>query len=54
MKYKIFYDYTDDEGDESRNNVEFYDGDYNGLQRTLKSMRDQGCYNIQATALNQD
>lgn len=50
--YEIIYDYTDEGGYESRNNVERFDGTWTELQAYVKAMRRQGCYNIEATAVD--
>ena len=52
--YEIIYDYTDEGGYESRNNVETFTGDWNELQAYIKAMKKNGCYNIVATELMQD
>lgn len=46
--YDIFYDYEDEEGYVSRNNKEEFQGDWLELQKYIKSMRRNGCYNIDA------
>lgn len=51
--YEIIYDYADDY-DEARNIRETFEGSWTELQAHLKRMRANGCYNITATALNQD
>ena len=53
MEYSIIYDYTDDGGYESRNNVEYFNGTWLELQDCIKRMRRQGCYNITANAVNE-
>jgi len=53
MEYEIFYDYTDDGGYESRNNVETFNGTWLELQDCIKQMRRNGCYNITATAIGE-
>jgi hypothetical protein len=50
MEYEIIYDYTDDGGYESRNNVESFTGDWLELQDYIKQMKKQGCYNIYVSA----
>ena len=50
--YEITYDYTDDGGYESRNNVETFTGTWTDLQAYIKVMRRQGCYNITANAVD--
>ena len=52
--YEIIYDYLDDAGNENRNIVETFEGDWTELQTHLKKMRKNGCYNITATALRED
>lgn len=47
--YEIIYDYTDEGGNESCNNVETFTGTWDELQAYIKSMRKTGCYNITAT-----
>ena len=46
--YDIFYDYEDDGGYVSRDNKEEFEGDWHELQQYIKSMRRNGCYNIDA------
>lgn len=49
--YEIIYDYTDDGGNECTNISESWSGTYSELQSYIKRMRENGCYNISATAL---
>ena len=53
MKYEIIYDYTDEGGYESLNNVEYFYGTWNELQAYIKIMKRQDCYNITATAVEE-
>ena len=52
--YEIIYDYTDEGGYESRNNVETFEGTWTELQAYIKSMRKNGCYNITATEVRDE
>lgn len=47
--YEIIYDYEDE-----RNIVEMFEGDWGELQKYIKTMRETGCYNIDATAIAQE
>lgn len=49
MNYKIYYDY-----DEDHNLEEEFEGAHTELLDYIKAMRRQGCYNIEAVALEQD
>ena len=49
MKYSIIYDYDDE-----RNITEEFDGVHTELLDYIKQMRENGCYNISATALDQE
>ena len=49
--YEIIFDYTDDYGYESRNNVEMFTGSWTELQDHIKKMRRNDCYNITATSV---
>lgn len=51
MRYEITYDFTDDSGYECRDCSELFEGDWFELQEYIKMMRRNGCYNIDATAL---
>ena len=53
MEYEIFYDYTDDGGYESINNIEYFNGDWLELQDCIKQMKRNGCYNITASAIGE-
>jgi hypothetical protein len=53
-KYVIYYDYTDDYGYECCNCQETFYGDWFELQDCIKAMRKNGCYNINATLVDQD
>lgn len=46
--YNIFYDYEDEYGYTYRDNMEEFEGDWHELQEYIKSMRRNGCYNIDA------
>lgn len=50
-KYVIYYDYTDDYGYECCNCQDVFYGDWFELQECIKSMRRNGCYNIDAVAV---
>lgn len=39
MLYEIAYDYTDDSGYESRNNIDQFDGSWQDLQKYIREMR---------------
>ncbi len=45
-KYEIIYNYTDESGYESRNIHETFEGDWNKMREHVKSLREDGCYNI--------
>lgn len=49
-RYEIIYDYDNEFGTE-RNCIETFDGDWYELQEYIKAMKDNGCYNISATAI---
>ncbi len=51
MLYEVIYDY-DDGYDESRNIREEFSGDWSDLQKFIKELRDSGCYNIDAAAID--
>lgn len=48
--YEIIYDFSDDYTDE-RNISEMFEGSWSELQEYIKQMKQNGCYNISATAL---
>lgn len=48
--YEIIYDFSDDYTDE-RNISERFEGSWSELQEYIKQMKQNGCYNISATAL---
>ena len=52
MKYEIIYDYCFDDGYEEKNVREEFYGEWNELQKYLKDMRNNGCYNIDATCID--
>lgn len=52
-KYEIIYDWCGEESEE-RNLKETFTGNWFELQDHIKQMRKNGCYNIDATLLNQD
>ena len=52
--YEIIYDYTDEGGYESRNIVETFEGTYVEMQKYLRQMKRQGCYNISVTDISGD
>lgn len=54
MKYKILYDFDDSDGYINRNCVDEFEGDWFELQDHIKQMRSNGCYNIDATAVDQN
>lgn len=54
MKYRIIYDYCDEYGYVYEDCVEDFDGSYTELQDYIKEMKRNDCYNINATALEQD
>lgn len=49
MKYTIVYDYED-----SKNCQEEFKGDWLELKKYIKTMKEQGCYNIDATAVSEE
>jgi hypothetical protein len=49
MKYEIIYDYED-----SINLQETFEGTWHELQEEIKSMKKEGCYNIDATAVSEE
>ena len=51
MKYEVMYDY-DNGCDESRNIREEFDGNWTELQNFIKELRESGCYNIDAAAVD--
>ena len=53
MKYEVIYDY-DDGVSESRNIREEFEGDWTELQDFIKELRESGCYNIDANAIDED
>ena len=53
MLYEIAYDYTDDSGYESRNSIDHFDGSWHDLQKYIREMRKDGCYNIVATCIRE-
>lgn len=50
--YEIIYDFTDDCGYENRNITETFEGSWTELQNCIKSMKENGCYNIYAAAID--
>lgn len=50
-KFVIYYDYTDDYGYECCNCQDVFYGDWFELQEYIKTMRRNGCYNIDAVAV---
>ncbi len=52
--YEIIYDYTEEFGNESRDNMETFTGTRTELQAYIKKMRKQGCYNIVATEVRDE
>ena len=52
--YRIVYDYTDEEGYESRDIKEEFEGTWSELQDYIKQMRRNGCYHIDACLLYYD
>ena len=52
--YRIVYDYTDEEGYESRDIEEEFEGTWSELQDYIKQMRRNGCYHIDASFLYDD
>lgn len=54
MKYEIIYDYCSDDGYEEHNIKENFCGGWNELQKYLKDMRSNGCYNIDATCIDEE
>ena len=46
--YEIIYDYTDEGGYESCNNVETFEGTWTELRAYIQSLKKNGCYNITA------
>lgn len=48
--YEIIYDFSNDYTDE-RNISEMFEGSWQELQEYIKQMKQNGCYNISATAL---
>ena len=51
--YLIIYDYTDEEGNEELNIHEDFHGDWDELKEYIKQMKRNGCYNIEATAIEE-
>ena len=49
--YVIFYNYTDDGGYEWRNCQDTFYGTFSQLQECIAGMREQGCYNIDASEI---
>lgn len=52
--YRIVYDYTDEEGYESRDIEEEFEGTWSELQDYIKQMRRNGCYHIDANCISDD
>ena len=52
MTYQITYSYTDECGNEVRDIPETYEGSWEGLQGVVKQMREGGCYDIHADAVD--
>lgn len=51
-KYEIIYDY--DNGFSAASNIrESFDGDWTGLQEFIKRLREDGAYNIDASAVEE-
>ncbi len=50
--YEIIYDYCSEDGFEERNITENFTGTHLELMDYIKQMRENGCYNITATALS--
>ena len=48
--YAIIYDFSNDYTDE-RNISERFEGSWQELQEYIKQMKENGCYNIEATAI---
>lgn len=49
MKYEIIYDYED-----SKNCQEEFKGEWLELKKYIETMKKQGCYNIEATAISEE
>ena len=49
MRYIIIYDYED-----CINCQESFEGSWQELQEEIKSMKKEGCYNIDATAISEE
>ena len=49
MKYEIRYDYCDEDGNETKDIVDEFDGTWIDLQDQIKLMKKGGCSNIEAT-----
>lgn len=55
MKYKIYYDYSSALMDyEDTDLEEEFEGTHAELLDYIKAMRREGCYNIEAVAMEQD
>ena len=52
MTYQITYNYTDECGNETRDIPETYEGSWEGLQGIVNKMREGGCYDIHADAVD--
>ena len=50
--YEIIYDYCGEEGYEEQNIQERFSGGWSELQDYIRQMKENGCYNISATAVN--
>lgn len=54
MVYEIIYDYTDETGEEIRDLVEEFEGDWEELQDTIRVIKANGGYNIEACAYEEE
>lgn len=54
MKYVIYYDYTDYAGYEYLNGSDYFTGTHSELQDLIKTMREEGYYNITAVGLDEE
>ena len=52
--YEIIYERLDDRGNESRNINETFSGTRRELQAYIKTMQENGCFNITATVIRED
>lgn len=51
--YEIVYDYCSPEGNEERNLTEYFEGDWFAMKDYIKSMKANGCFNIDVNCVGE-